>query len=134
MWQLTKEQNILYSFIVWHYNFILRQIVIAWKNILEFNMNYFSIVFLLRTFFYPWRNQKIHYTKGFDFYKLIDTITFNLFSRLMGAIMRFVIIITGIITQVIILIGGTILILLWIFIPIIIIIGGILTSIWLILI
>ncbi len=103
-----------------------------WKNLLVFNMNYFSIRFLLRTLFAPWKKYTFSYGRGFDAGRFLDTLVFNVFSRLIGFIIRTLIIIIGLIAQVMIFVLGILIMMAWILIPLLIIAGIIVSLKWLI--
>jgi len=93
---------------------------------LEFNLNYFSITLLLKTFFSPWRRYSWSYGKGFDLGKFFETFFSNLISRILGALMRLFLIIFGIIAEIFIFVIGIIVIFGWIILPFLVIGGFIL--------
>ncbi len=90
---------------------------------MRFNRDYFSIPFLLKTLFSPWRRYSFSYGRGFDIGRYLEALVFNAFSRIMGAIMRITVIITGILLQLLIFFLGILLIIIWLLLPIITIIG-----------
>ncbi len=97
----------------------IRDIVRNWKNLLRFNEEYFSIFFLLRTFFSYWRNYHENYSKGLNIKQYFAAFTFNIVSRLLGSFARFWIILVGVIFEGLLFIGGLIFILSWVFLPLI---------------
>ncbi len=124
MWQITDNRNIIFSWLLWHYAVSLKELILRWRDILFFISNYFSIPFLLRTLFSPWKRYKVFYGKGFDFNKLLDAFVFNTFSRIMGAIVRLFVIIIGVLTYLFIVIIGAVIVIIWILLPLIVV-GGI---------
>lgn len=59
-------------------------------NIFIFLPHFFSIPYLLKTFFSPWKNlTTAKTTPGFSFSDFFDRLSFNLISRFMGAMLRF---------------------------------------------
>ncbi|MDD5144735.1 MAG: hypothetical protein PHW72_01270 [Candidatus Pacebacteria bacterium] len=100
-----------------------REILEGWKNFLKFNLNYFSVGLLVKTFFYPWRKYKMSYGKGLDFQKNIEVFFSNLIFRLLGAIIRSGLIAAGLIAEVFVFFGGLIWLVLWVFSPIILLWG-----------
>ncbi len=88
---------------------------------MAFNLNYFSIALLFKTFFSPWRRYTWEYPRGFDIGKILETLFSNLISRLIGAIVRLFFIILGIICELLIFLIGLTLLLGWYFLPVILI-------------
>lgn len=100
-----------------------KEILNAWKNFLLFNLSYFSVPFLLRTFFSPWRKYQWSYGRGFDVKRYLEAAVSNLFSRAVGAAMRSFLIITGLLTEILIIFAGIIAFFGWLFLPAVLI-GG----------
>lgn len=83
------------------------------KNFLHFGLNYFSIPLLLKTFFSPWRQYRKIYPRGFDFKEYASVFFGNLISRILGAVARLFLIVIAIIFEILILIMGIVLFVLW---------------------
>jgi hypothetical protein len=81
---------------------------------------------LFRSLFAPWRKYRWNYPKGFNVGEFFSTLISNAFSRFLGALMRIVLIIAGILFQIFVIFAGLVIFLLWILIPFIIIAGFIL--------
>jgi len=109
----------LYFYFVESPQFILK----VWKNYLVFNLNYFSISFLLKTLFAHWRKYRWYYPKRFDVKQFFSALVSNLISRFLGAILRIFLIIIGLIVEVIILFLGIIILLLWLILPVLLVVG-----------
>ncbi len=92
----------------------------AWKNLLRFNLEYFSIPVLLRTFLWPWRKYEDSFAKGFDFMQVLEVITFNMMSRVIGILLRSTLIVMGIFLEILIFLGGLIIFIVWLTIPLLI--------------
>ena len=92
----SLQQNILISYLIWYFFDVPREILRGWKNFLFFNLNYFSIPILLKTFFSHWRQYKWSYGRGFDISRYLEAFFSNLISRILGAIMRAILIFIGI--------------------------------------
>ncbi len=132
MWKVVEKKDMLSSWILWHYVVSLKRIYCQWKDFLKFNMDYFSIPFLLRTIFSPWKKYKISYGKGFDIARIFEALTFNVFSRFIGAGTRSIVIILGLLTQFLIIFFGIFIILFWIILPLITTLGIFILLQWLI--
>lgn len=124
MKEAINKQNIFIQLLLWHFMEMPKEIVLVWKNILLFNLNFFSVSLLLKTFFSPWRRYGMGYTgRGFNPGKYIETFFSNLIFRLFGALIRSFLILTGIIIEAFIFALGLVLTVAWVLLPVIII-GG----------
>jgi hypothetical protein len=132
MWKVVEKKDILSSWILWHYVISLEKIYRQWKDFLKFNMDYFSIPFLLKTIFSPWKKYKISYGKGFDIAKIFEALTFNVFSRFIGAGIRTLVILFGLLSQFLIIFFGIFIILFWIILPLVTAFGIFILLQWLI--
>jgi hypothetical protein len=121
--EAIREQNIIGQYFNWQFFDMPGNILKAWKNFLKFNLNYFSVPLLLKTFFSPWRGYRWGYPKGLDFGKYFEAFISNLISRILGAILRFFLIITGLLLEIFIFFGGIIIFLGWLILPSLLIAG-----------
>lgn len=117
----AKRHNIFGQFLSWYFSDHPKLILRAWKNLLKFNLEYFSIPLLLKTFFYPWRRYAWSYGK-FNFKRYFEAFISNSITRGLGAILRFFLILFGIFFEVLIFFGGLFVLIVWFFWPIIVII------------
>jgi len=117
------QQNILFQYLIWQFFDVPKGLILAWRNFLLFNLNYFSIPLLLKTFFSPWRKYKWSYGKGFDIKRYFEVLFSNLISRVLGAIVRSFFIIVGLAIEIIIICFGFIVFVGWLILPIILILG-----------
>ncbi len=116
-------QNILFQYLIWQFFEAPRAILKAWKNFLLFNLNYFSVPLLLKTFFSHWRRYRWSYGKGFDPGRYLETFFSNLISRVLGAFVRSFAIVIGVLSEIGILFGGIIVFLGWLVLPAFLIAG-----------
>jgi len=117
------SQNIFIKYLVWHFFDTPKGILRAWQNCLEFNLNHWSVPLLFKTWFSPWRRYKYSYGKGFSFSKYFEVFTFNMTSRVIGAIMRSVLIILGSLAEVLVFLLGSIVFLTWLILPLLVFFG-----------
>jgi hypothetical protein len=117
------KQNIFSQLIFWQFFEVPKNILRAWKNFLKFNLEFFSIPLLLKTYFSHWHGYKWSYGRGFDLARWAEALISNLISRILGAFLRSWLIIFGIITEIIIFFLGLIVFLGWFFLPIIFLIA-----------
>lgn len=117
------DNFILARYLVWQFSDIPRALLAAWKNFLWFNLNYFSIPVLLKTYFSHWRKYSSSYGKGFNIGRYFETLVFNTMSRIIGAILRTFLIIIGLIAEIVLMFFGAIIMAAWIVSPVILIFG-----------
>lgn len=110
-------QNIFLKWLIFQFFDAPKEILKAWRNFLIFNLNYFSIPVLLRTLFAYWRKYSWDYPKGFDLAKYLEVAVSNFISRILGAIMRVILIFIGIIVEIFILFLGGAIFLAWFILP-----------------
>lgn len=115
--------NILFQALVWQFFDVPKQLLKIWQTFLFFNLNYFSVPILLKTFFSPWRKYRYPYNDIFEVWKNFESFIFNSMSRIIGAILRTFYIFLGIVTEIFILITGPIVIIVWILTPFLLLIG-----------
>ena len=114
----VKKQNIIIQYLIWHFFDVPKEILKAWKNFLFFNLNYFSVFLLLKTFFSHWRKYRWSYGRGFDVKVYIETFFSNFISRILGAIVRSFFIFSGLLIEVFIFLAGFVILFAWLFLPI----------------
>ncbi len=110
--------NILSQWLIWQFLEAPKEILKAWKNFLLFNLNYFSIVLLLKTFFSPWRRYKwTIQERGFDIVRFFESFFSNLIFRILGAAVRTVLIFFGLLAQIFIIFVGATIFVGWLLLP-----------------
>ena len=121
--EIVQRENIIVSWIMWHFWQAPKFLFSVWKNYILFAANYFSLPLLLKTLFSPWRRNDWKYPKAFDVMEFLNVFLSNIFSRIIGFILRIVLIIAGVSLQIFVLIAGIAVIVFWLLIPFIIIFG-----------
>ena len=116
-------QNIFIQYLQWQFFDAVKSILGGWGNCLRFNLNYWSVPLLLRTWFSHWRRYKYSYGRGFDLKRYFEAFTFNMISRVMGGLMRSVLIVLGLLTEVVVFLVGAVVFLIWLILPLLLI-GG----------
>ncbi|MDP4007461.1 MAG: ATP-dependent Clp protease ATP-binding subunit [bacterium] len=111
------QKTILGYLIYWYFIKTPKEILKGWLNILWFNLEYFSLFFLLKTLFSPWRRTQWAHGKGFDIGKWLEVWAGNLISRLLGSLIRVGLILTGILVEFALLFLGPIAFALWFLLP-----------------
>ena len=113
----------LIKYPTWHYLQAPKEILKAWLNILKFNWYFFSIWLLVKTLLRPWKGDKVKRGRGFDPKELAQVLFMNLLSRMIGMMLRIIVICLGLFLQIILFILGPVFLLFWLMLPIIIVIG-----------
>lgn len=121
--EINNKKNIFIEWLCWHFIESPVFLLGIWKNYIIFALNYFSLPVLLKSLFSPWRRYRWNYPRGFDIGEFFSTVVSNFFSRIIGAIVRIVLIIVGVIFQIFVVLAGLIIFLFWILVPFIIILG-----------
>ena len=109
--------NIFFQALTWQFVDVPRVILRGWGNFLSFNLNYFSVPTLLRTFFSHWRRYRYSYGKGFSLKRYFEAFTFNMMSRIIGIIFRTVLVILGLFLEVLTLLVGIVIFVGWLLLP-----------------
>lgn len=113
-----NKEMIILQFIFWYFFEVPKKILEAWRNLLKFNLEYFSILLLFKTFFSHWRRYKWAYPRGFSPAKYFEVFLSNLISRVLGMIMRTILISIGVLGEILIFFMGTIVLLGWFVLPV----------------
>lgn len=111
------SQNIIVQYLAWQFFDTPKGIFRAWRNCLKFNLNHWSVPLLFKTWFSPWRRYHSSYGKGFSFSKYFEVFTFNMTSRIIGAIMRTFLIVLGLLAEVAVFVMGASVFLIWLMLP-----------------
>lgn len=107
----------LLSYFIWHFARAPRAILKIIGNYLLFCEHYFSISLLLKTLFSPWKRITFEGTRAFSLNKYFEVVLSNLISRILGAIVRTVIICVGISAQIIVVLLGFTILIIFLFLP-----------------
>lgn len=115
--------NLVLQYFKWHYWDRTKLIIRAWRNYLVFNPKYFSMPFLARTLFSYWRQYSYSYGRGLDLQRYFEAFTFNMISRILGAIARLLLLFMGAVVEVMIFIGGLLVVIIWLLLPFLLLLG-----------
>ena len=112
--------SVLHHYLLWHYGKAFGEIFHIWKNFFWFVINYFSLAQLIRSYFAPFKRITEERGNLFRFEDLASFIIINLISRLIGMLIRTVIIMTGLVSLLFLSIGVVLTYIFWVIAPIII--------------
>jgi hypothetical protein len=109
------------QYLSWHYSKSVGDLLNNYKNFLVFIWEFFSISFLIKTLFTPFQRLKEKYKGGLDLEDLFAVIVTNVLMRIVGFIVRSLIIIIGLVCLSIFVVFGVVLLILWVLLPVVII-------------
>jgi len=121
-----KDRNFVLTWLRWQYIESPRALIKIISNFLRFNLSFFSFSLLLKTLFHPWRKYQESYGRGFDPKKFFSALSFNAISRVLGAIVRILVITIGGVSTLLLLLLGLVAFIFWILSPVLIFAGLIL--------
>lgn len=101
-------------YLAWHYSEALQDMRRIWKNFFIFIWEFFSISILVRTLFSPWHKMKESYNRIEDFF---GNLVVNTMMRLVGAVIRLVFIIMGVVCLIFCAVVGLAALAFWLFLP-----------------
>ncbi len=108
-----------FGYLKWHYGKALATTFAFWKNILYFLFNYFSLKNLIGNFFSPWKRLADNYPKQFSIKVYFGIFIVNTIMRVVGILMRTIIIFVGLSVCLIYIVLLPVSLLLWLMLPII---------------
>lgn len=123
MKSIAKKQDIITAWLQWHFLQMPKFLFKVWGNYFSYVTDFFSVPLLLKTLFSPWRRYQWSYPKNFDIQEFFLSFFSNIISRFLGAIVRTVLIIFGFLAQLMFILMGGIMLILWILFPLVILSG-----------
>lgn len=114
--------SIVKNYFVWHYTRAFMEIFHVWLNLMWFVVHLFSIPQLLKTWFSPWKRMVEVRGNRWNFEDLAGYVVVGLLSRVVGFLVRTVIIVAGLISLTFVVITGFATYTFWLVAPILIII------------
>jgi hypothetical protein len=115
------QRSFIVSYFTWHYGRAFAEIWNTCTNYIWAVWHFFSVPLLFKTFFSPWRKLDVGYGRGLDIENFIGPFIVNSLMRLVGMILRAVIICIGLLGIVVVFLFGIAVTVVWIFLPVIIV-------------
>lgn len=108
-------------YLLWHYSRAFLEIFHVWLNLMWFIVHFFSIPQLLGSWFAPWKRMVEDRGNKWSFEDLAGFVIIGFLSRVVGFIMRSIIIIIGLVCLITTVILGFGVYIFWLAAPLIII-------------
>ncbi len=112
---------VIHQYLWWHYGQAFRQIRHLAKNFLWFTVHFFSLPQLTRSLIAPWRRITTERGRRFSLEDVAGYLIVNLISRLIGAMIRTIVITLGLLTLLTLTVGTIIVYAAWILAPLLIV-------------
>ncbi|KKU82665.1 MAG: hypothetical protein UY09_C0008G0009 [Parcubacteria group bacterium GW2011_GWA2_47_8] len=107
------------GFFVWFYKESVPTTFLFWWHFTRLTLRFFAISWHFGTFFKPWKQMQVGYQQhGFSIKLFVDSFRFNVVSRLVGMVIRTMIIVWGLISVVFIGLIGAVVSIAWAVLPI----------------
>lgn len=113
-------------YIHWHYGRALNGIIEITQNLAWFLWHFFSVGVLMQTLFSPWQRLQEQHKRGLDIGNYLSSLTINIVMRCVGALVRSIFIILGLISICFTYVGGVIVFIVWLAFPLAVVFGIIL--------
>lgn len=112
---------IIRDYFVWHYTTAWFLMWGVWRNFLWFVIHFFSLPQLMRSWFTPFKRITEPRGNRFDLEDFASYVIIGLLSRIIGALIRTIIIVAGVCVLIGTVMAGFVIYLLWALVPLIII-------------
>ncbi|MEX1027422.1 MAG: hypothetical protein WD049_05365 [Candidatus Paceibacterota bacterium] len=112
-----RAQFFLVDYVVWHYTRAMRDGARIVRNLVWFCFHFFSIALLARTLIAPFEKLGEQYPQGFHPAKMLSTFVVNILMRVVGAIVRLVVISIGFLSMAAVLLAGVAAFVVWAIFP-----------------
>jgi hypothetical protein len=98
----------------------VREMLRNWMDFLWFLTEFFSLGILLKTLFSPWERMNERYKGGLDIGNFAETILVNFLMRLVGFVIRALILLAGLFSIIVGIIMGAVIFVVWLLYPLVV--------------
>ena len=113
--------SIVQHYLLWHYSRAFLEILHVWRNFLWFWIHFFSLPELITNWLAPYKRMVEERHEAWDLEDLAGTVIIGLFSRLVGGLVRTVLIFCGLICLLMTILFGIMVYAFWLAAPVAII-------------
>jgi hypothetical protein len=111
---------VIIGYFKWHYSKALKSITSIWKNFLDFLVAFFSLKLVVKNLFDPWKRMNDIYPARFNFKDYFFAFLTNAIMRIVGIIMRLLLLVVGVVGYILFFILLPITLIVWLILPLII--------------
>ncbi|OJI07678.1 MAG: hypothetical protein COX02_00340 [Candidatus Vogelbacteria bacterium CG22_combo_CG10-13_8_21_14_all_37_9] len=109
---------IIFNYFIWHYGQALKSLLVLYRNFFQFSFNFFSLSLMFRTWISPWRRLDLDYQGNiFNAGQWFEAFVVNILMRLVGFLIRTIIIIVGLGVLVLLSLSLPLVLLSWLVLP-----------------
>lgn len=105
--------SIVTDYFKWHYSRAFSELFHVWMNFVWFVIHFFSLSELAHAWFAPFKRLTEERGNLFSFEDLAGFVIINLFSRLLGALLRTILIIIGVAVLLLLTVLGVLVFIFW---------------------
>lgn len=105
-------------YIAWHYTRAIKNFITIWGNLISLSFSFFSVATLFRTLFAPYKRMGEQYQGGFDLEDILGTAIVNTMMRIVGMVMRSILIIIGLVCTLGVIVLGLGAFIIWLVFPV----------------
>ena len=109
--------SIVHHYLLWHYTRAWFELFHVWRNLLWFMVHVFSIPTLLRTWAAPWKRITERRGNTWSFEDLAGYLLIGFLSRLIGFFVRSVVLVIGLVSVSLTILGGFVVYAAWVVAP-----------------
>ena len=111
----------MHHYVFWHYTRAWGEILHVWSNLIWFVINFFSLPQMMLSWLSPWKRMTEGRGEKWSFEDLASYIIIGIISRIVGGIMRTVVIFLGLVSLFTVLALGIVTLVFWAAAPFVII-------------
>jgi hypothetical protein len=113
--------HIVHHYLSWHYQAAIKELFHLWRNFAWFTLHLFSIPQLVGSWIAPWKRIEEKRGNTWNLEDLAGYLVIGLLSRLIGFMVRTIIIGIGLLVLTLVLIAGLVAVITWYLLPLIIV-------------
>jgi len=106
------------NYLFWHFVFAPQAIIVVVANYIVFLTHFFSVKTLITFLGAPWKREVLERRKpGWNLQEMVNVVVFNLISRTIGLIIRFWVLVTWVVVEIMFVVVGLGFLGLWLVLP-----------------
>jgi small-conductance mechanosensitive channel len=98
--------TVMHDYFLWHYSRALLELFHVWLNLLWFVVHFFSLPQLMRSWIAPWKRMVEDRGEKWNLEDLAAFVVIGIISRIIGFILRTIVITLGLVSLLVVAVGG----------------------------